>query len=170
MRRAVRMLAAGLCAGALAAPAGADWLAFDMKAAGREAPARTVAAVEAVDSWFTTLATLLFADVEGLEPGVYAVAMLEQADCADAAVGEVYRRATDAAEAPTGALGELVVAPDRTATRTLSIKPDELNASAEKLTVTEMRGHALVFRTAAGSGIAACGVMPAGAAEPEAAD
>ncbi len=141
---------------AVAAPAGADWLTFEMKG-----EARTIGTVEAVDSWFTTLATLLF-EMDGLAPGTYAVVMLDQAGCAQAAAGQVYRRAGDAPTAPTGALGELVVAPDGTTTRTLSIKPDRLNDASEKLTVTEMRGHALVFRAVADASapIVACGAIP----------
>lgn len=162
--RGLRLFAAGL-AGLAAAPAAADWAAFEMTAEGPGAP-RRVGAVEAVDSWFTTLATLVF-EVEGLAPGTYPVALLEQADCAGAAAGRVYRRDSDPAEAPAGALGEFVVAADGAHTRTLTIKPPKLDAGAEKLTVTEMRGHALVFLAAAGAppGVAACGAVPAAAPE-----
>lgn len=160
--RTWRLFAAGL-AGLAAAPAAADWAEFEMTA---DDPPRRVGAVEAVDSWFTTLATLVF-EVEGLAPGTYPVALLEQADCAGAAAGRVYRRDSDPAEAPAGALGEFVVAADGAHTRTLTIKPPKLDAAAEKLTVTEMRGHALVLLAAAGAppGVAACGAVPA--APPE---
>lgn len=141
-----------------AATAAADSLELDMRAATPER--ETVARIEAVDSWFTTLATLLF-EVDGLEPGAYSVVLLEQADCRDAAAGSIYRRPEDPLEAPTGALGEIAVTPDGGVTRTLSLKPPKLVAEAEKLTVTEMRGHALVFRAGGASGaVAACGVMP----------
>ena len=164
MKRALRP-ALGLAFGLAAAPAAADWLQFEMRAQDAAGPGPAIGAVEAVDSWFTTLATLIF-ELEGLAPGDYAVVMLEQADCAGAAQGAVYRRETDAPAAPTGALGAYAVAADGTATRTLSIKPDRLNAAAEKLTVTEMRGHALAFRGAAGA-LAACGAIPEGQETPE---
>lgn len=158
MRPWARTLAVcAACAICAAAPARADWAAFEMRA-----PSGAVAAVEAVDSWFTTLATLIF-DAVALPPGAYAVALLAQADCERAGAGAVYRRDGDPADAPTGALGEIAVAADGTATRTLTVKPPRLDAGAEKLTVTEMRGHALVFRTA--GGVAACGVVPAEPAE-----
>lgn len=152
-----RLAVCAVCAMCAAAPAQADWAAFEMRA-----PTGPVAAVEAVDSWFTTLATLIF-DAVALPPGAYAVTLLAQADCERAGAGGVYRRDGDPADAPTGALGEIAVAADGTATRTLTIKPPRLDAGAEKLTVTEMRGHALVFRAA--DGVAACGVIPA--APPE---
>ena len=157
--RLARVLAVGAAAAVAASAARADWATFEMRA-----PSGAVATVEAVDSWFTTLATLVF-DAVALPSGAYAVTLLEQADCERAGAGSVYRRDGDPAEAPIGALGEIVVAPDGTATRTLTVKPPRLDAGAEKLTVTEMRGHALVFRASA-SGIAACGVIPALPAEP----
>lgn len=160
MRRArlLRMYAMGLGGMVIAAPAVADWLAFEVNAVGT-APVATVGTIEAVDSWFTTLATLMF-EIDGLQPGTYDIVMLEQADCVHPGEGTIYRRVGDAATVPAGALGEFVVGADGATTRTLSVKPEYLQLDTERLTVTEMRGHALVFRTAAAEPVA-CGAIPA---------
>lgn len=167
MRRcAIWAVAAGLAGASV--PAAADWLEIEMNAGGDAAA--PVGRIEAVDSWFTTLATLMF-EVEGLPPGAYEVVMLEQEHCEGAAEGRPYRRAGDPPDSvPAGAFGAFVVAPDGETTRTLSVKPEFLKHPDGRLTVTEMRGHALAFlgeagaaagATAAGSTIvAACGVIP----------
>ena len=155
MRRwAIGAVAAGLAG--VSVPAGADWLEIEMNAGGDAAP---VGRIEAVDSWFTTLATLMF-EVDGLPPGAYAVVMLEQESCERAGDGRVYRRPGDPDSDPAGAFGDFVVAADGATTRTLSVKPEFLSRPDGRLTVTEMRGHALVFR--AEDAVAACGVIPAG--------
>ena len=163
MRRcAVWAVAAGLAGAPV--PAAADWLEIEMRAGGGDAAA-PVGRIEAVDSWFTTLATLMF-EVEGLPPGAYAVVMLEQEDCERAAEGRPYRRPGEPPDSvPAGAFGDFVVAPDGATTRTLSVKPEFLSHPDGRLTVTEMRGHALVFRGGAGASpgattVAACGVIP----------
>ena len=109
---------------------------------------------------FTTLATLVF-EVDGLPA--------RRLCGGDAGAGRLRaRRGRGASIAapgdpdtdPAGAFGDFVVAADGATTRTLSVKPEFLSRPDGRLTVTEMRGHALVFR--AGDAVAACGVIPAG--------
>ena len=78
------------------------------------------------------------------------------------AAGPVYDRDDEKYGAVRGALGEIVVTPDGAVTRTLSIKPPELVDGVEKLTVTEMRGRALVIHKAGGGPDTrvACGIVP----------
>ena len=59
-------------------------------------------------------------------------------------------------------LGEIEVTPDGEVTRTLSLKPPQLVAGADKVTVSEMRGHALVIHHAnmAADSRIACGIVP----------
>ncbi len=156
-------LLAAITAALIAAPANADWFDFKMHGA-QGGEGQPVASVEAVDSWFTTLATLLFQYEPGaLAPGTYGVAMLAQTDCADASAGQVYRRPDDQ-DIPSGVFGEIEMAADGTGTRSISIHAERLGGPLEKLTVGELRGHVLVFHAPAMDGAApaviACGTMP----------
>jgi Cu/Zn superoxide dismutase len=160
-----------------AAPASADWTEIRIHQVGPDGIGAEMGVVEAVDSWFTLLATLVF-DISGLVPGEYRVWLHDVADCGAAAVdgvvlaghaaGPVYDRADDNDGAVRGQLGDIVVTPDGEVTRTLSLRPPEMVDGVDKLTVTEMRGRALVIhRTGTGPDTRiACGVIPRAEDDP----
>ncbi len=156
------------------APAFADWTEIRMNRIGPDGVGAEIGLVEAIDSWFTTLATLMF-DISGLAPGTYKVWLHHVPDCGTATVegillaghaaGPVYDRDDGIEGMVRGHLGEIEITPDGEVTRTLSIKPPALIDGAEKLTVTEMRGRALVIHRT-GDGLdtrVACGVVPVAA-------
>ena len=154
-----------------AAPVSADWTEIRVYQVSPDGVGDEIGMVEAVDSWFTTLATLMF-DISGLPPGDYRVWLHDAPDCGAAtidgvvlaghAAGPVYDRDNGAGGWVRGHLGSIEITPDGEVTRTLSMKPPELVDGAEKLTVTEMRGRALVIhRAGAGPDTrVACGIIP----------
>lgn len=175
--RTRRVLWAALLAMVWSMPAAADWTEVPMHRVGPDGVGDQMGMVEAIDSWFTTLATLMF-DISGLPPGTYKVWLHDVPDCGSATVGgvvlaghaagPVYDRDDGLAEIVHGHLGDIEVTPAGEVTRTLSIKPPELIDSADKLTVTEMRGHALVIHRS-GDGPdtrVACGVIPLAEDQP----
>lgn len=159
------------------APAHADWTEIRVHQVHSDGVGAEIGMVEAVDSWFTSLATLVF-DISGLAPGEYRVWLHDVADCGAATVdgvvlaghaaGPVYDRADDNDAAVRGQLGDIVVTPDGEVTRTLSIKPPEIVDGVDKLTVTEMRGRALmIHRSGAGPDTRiACGLIPLAEDDP----
>lgn len=115
---------------------------------------RPVGMVQAVDSWFTTLATLIF-DISDMPPGRYQVALHQGEDCGQ--IGPVYDPVSGAV--PLGAFPDFDVAADGSTPRTIGLKPPELTAGSRKITVLEMREHLLVFHRDGAP--AACGLIPA---------
>lgn len=161
----------------LAGPAVADWTEIRVHEVSAEGIGDEMGMVEAIDSWFTTLATLMF-DISGLPPGTYKVWLHDVPDCGAAqvegvvlaghAAGPIYHGGEADAGYVRGHLGDIEVTPDGAVTRTLSIKPPALVDGADKLTVTEMRGRALVIHRA-GTGPdtrVACGVVPLAEDDP----
>ena len=156
---------------AWAAPVSADWTEIPVHQVGPDGVGDKIGMVEAVDSWFTTLATLLF-DISGLPAGQYRVWLHDVPDCGAAAIdgvvlaghaaGPVYDGDGAIGGWVRGHLGDIEVTSEGEVTRTLSMKPPELVDGAEKLTVTEMRGRALVIHRAGGGPDTrvACGVIP----------
>ena len=150
-----------------AAPVVADWTEVRIHRIDADGVGDELGVVELVDSWFTSLATLLF-DISGLAPGTYAIRLHDNPNC-DAA-GPVYTGDGVDNGWVRGQLGEIAVTPAGEVTRTLSLKPPQLVAGADKVTVSEMRGHALVIHHAnmAAESRIACGIVPR--AEDDAAD
>ena len=142
-----------------AAPVAADWTEVRIHRIDHDGVGDELGVVELVDSWFTSLATLLF-DISGLAPGTYAVRLHDNPNC-DAA-SRVYTGDGVDDGWVRGQLGEIEVTPGGEVTRTLSLKPPQLVAGADKVTVSEMRGHALVIHRAdtGTDSRVACGIVP----------
>lgn len=142
-----------------ASEAQADTLEFDVKMLGGDKAGQIVSHVQAVDSWFTTLATLIF-EMKGMPEGTYQMSLHEGAACEP--VGPIYDPVAletgTASEKPLGAFPDFVVAADGSAPRTIGLKPPSLVSGAPKIGVLDMRGHALVFHLDGDP--AACGLVP----------
>ena len=67
------------------APASADWTEIRVHQVSPNGVGAELGMVEAVDSWFTTLATLMF-DISGLPPGKYKVWLHDVPDCGAAPI------------------------------------------------------------------------------------
>jgi len=148
-----------------AAPVAADWTEVRIHRIGADGAGVELGVVELVDSWFTSLATLLF-DISGLAPGTYAVRLHDSPNC-DAA-SPVYTGDGVDDGWVRGQLGEIEVTPGGAVTRTLSLRPPQLVAGADKVTVREMRGHALVIHQAdtGTDSRVACGIVPLAEDDP----
>jgi len=166
-----------LMAGLWTAPALADWTEIHMHQVGPDGVGAEMGMVEAVDSWFTSLATLVF-DISGLAPGQYKVWLHDVPDCAAAefdglvlagyAAGPVYDRDDGHGGSVRGHLGDLEVTSEGEVTRTISVRPPKVVDGVDKVTVTEMRGRALIIHRAASGPDTrvACGVIRLAEEEP----
>jgi len=159
------------------APVSADWTEIRIHQVGPDGIGVEMGMVEAVDSWFTSLATLVF-DISGLAPGQYKVWLHDVPDCGAAAVdgvvlaayaaGPVYDRDDGHEGLVRGHLGDLAVTPEGEVTRTISVRPPKVVDGVDKVTVTEMRGRALIIHRA-GPGPdtrVACGIIASADEEP----
>ena len=80
-----RIFCLSLLVGLWTAPAFADWTEIRIHQVGPDGVGAEMGMVEAVDSWFTSLATLMF-DISGLPPGAYKVWLHEVPACGAAAI------------------------------------------------------------------------------------
>lgn len=156
-----------------AAPGRADSVYISMHLTARDGAGAGVGTIQAVDSWFTTLATLLY-DLSGLPPGEHGLTLHDNADCGPA--GGVPGMAAGAIYHPEGApvwdgrkRGEfpsITVGADGTAKNSVGLKPPQFTDADRKVTVGELRGHALVINEAGTGRRIACGVIRFGDPEP----
>ena len=155
-----------------AAPGHADSVHIPMRLTAEDGVGASVGTIQAVDSWFTTLATLLY-DLSGLPPGEHGLTLHDNADCRPA--GGVPGMAAGAIYHPEGApvwdgrkRGEfpsITVDADGTAKNSVGLKPPQFTDADLKVTVGELRGHALVINEETTGRRIACGVIRFG--EPE---
>lgn len=151
----------------------ADSVYISMHLTARDGAGAGVGTIQAVDSWFTTLATLLY-DLSGLPPGEHGLTLHDNADCGPA--GGVPGMAAGAIYHPEGApvwdgrkRGEfpsITVGADGTAKNSVGLKPPQFTDADRKVTVGELRGHALVINEAGTGRRIACGVIRFGDPEP----
>ena len=155
-----------------AAPGHADSVHIPMRLTAEDGVGASVGTIEAVGSWFTTLATLLY-DLSGLPPGEHGLTLHDNADCGPA--GGVPGMAAGAIYHPDGApvwdgrkRGEfpsITVDADGTAKNSVGLKPPQFTDADLKVTVGELRGHALVINEETTGRRIACGVIRFG--DPE---
>ena len=149
-----------------AKPGRADSVYISMHLTVEEGAGASVGTVQAVDSWFTTLATLMY-DLSGLPPGEHLLTLHDNADCGPA--GGVPGMAAGAIYHPEGApvwegrkRGEfpsVTVEADGTVKNSVGLKPPQFTDATEKVTVGELRGHALIISEAGTGRRIACGVI-----------
>ena len=155
-----------------ATPGRADSVYIPMHLTAPDGAGASVGTIQAVDSWFTTLATLLY-DLSGLPPGEHGLTLHDNADCGPA--GGVPGMAAGAIYHPEGApvwdgkkRGEfpsIMVDADGTAKNSVGLKPPQFTDADLKVTVGELRGHALVINETRTGRRIACGVIRFG--DPE---
>ena len=112
-------------------------------------------AIWAVDSWFLTLVTLNFG-LSNVPSGSYQVRLHERPDCGRP--GGVYNPYGDMPGQRIGDLLSNMVVENGILTGIHGIKPPTLTSEAHKLTVIEMRGHALLLHSGGTDDVVACGV------------
>jgi len=122
-----------------------------------------VGLVHAVDSWFTTLATLGF-QLKDLPPGLLDVKLHSEAECDNP--GPVYNPYEVESGYRIGDLMQVTVSADGSLVGKHGVKPPLLTADIHKITVTEMRGHTLVFVSHKDDDFEACGEVREGEFEP----
>ena len=116
-------------------------------------------AIWAVDSWFLTLVTLDF-KLSGVPEGSYEVLLYDLPECAHP--GDVYNPFGDTPGQRVGDLLPEMVSENGALTGIHGIKPPTLTADSHKLTVIEMRGHALLLRSKETKQTLACGIVREG--------
>ena len=116
-------------------------------------------AIWAVDSWFLTLVTLDF-KLSGVPEGSYEVLLYDLPECAHP--GDVYNPFGDTPGQRVGDLLPEMVSENGALTGIHGIKPPTLTADSHKLTVIEMRGHALLLRSKETKQTLACGIVGEG--------
>ena len=143
----------------------ADSVYIDMVRVGDTHAGRPLGSIWAVDSWFLTLVTLNFG-LSNVPSGSYQVRLHEVPDCERP--GDVYNPYGDIPGQRIGDLLSDMVVENGILTGIHGIKPPTLTSEAHKLTVIEMRGHALLLHFV-GVGdvgdvddVVACGVVREG--------
>jgi hypothetical protein len=137
----------------------ADSVYIDMVRVDGEDAAGPLGAIWAVDSWFLTLVTLNF-KLSDVPSGSYQVRLHEMPDCDKP--GDVYNPYGDFPGQRIGDLLSEMVPKNGALTGIYGIKPPTLTAEAHKLTVIEMRGHALLLHSGGNDDVLACGVVREG--------
>ena len=143
----------------LSTPAVADSVYVDMARIDDGHEGSQLGTIWAVDSWFLTLVTLNFR-LSGVPHGSYQVRLHEMPDCKNP--GEVYNPFGDELGQRVGDLLAEMVPENGILGGIHGIKPPTLTADAHKLTVIEMRGHALLLFSGDNDAALACGVVREG--------
>ena len=141
----------------------ADSVYVDVVRTKGEAENTNFGLIHLVDSWFTTLATLGF-DLNRLPPGLLDVKLHMGEDCDKP--GPVYNPYEVEGGHRIGDLLQVMVTSNGSLVGKHGVKPPVLTADTHKITVTEMRGHTLVFASQGNSKFEACGQVREGEFEP----
>ena len=139
--------------------ANADSVYIDMQRTDQGHVGTPLGAIWAVDSWFLTLVTLDF-KLSGVPEGSYEVLLYDSPECTGP--GNVYNPYRDAPGQRVGDLLPEMVSENGDLTGIHGIKPPTLTADSHKLTVIEMRGHALILRSNETKQTLACGIVREG--------
>ena len=141
----------------------ADSVYIDVAVTKGPAKHTNVGLIHAVDSWFTTLATLGF-QLNGFPPGLLDVKLHSESECDNP--GPVYNLYEVESGYRIGDLMQVTVSEDGSLVGKHGVKPPLLTADTHKITVTEMRGHTLVFVSHNNDDFGACGKVREGEFEP----
>ena len=141
----------------------ADSVYIDVEVTKGPAKHTNIGLIHAVDSWFTTLATLGF-ELKDLPPGPLEVKLHTESECDNP--GPVYNPYEVDSGYRIGDLMQVTVGADGSLVGQHGVKPPLLTADTHKITVTEMRGHTLVFVSHKNSDFVACGKVREGEFEP----
>ena len=141
----------------------ADSVYIDVEVTKGPAKHTNVGLIHAVDSWFTTLATLGF-QLNDFPPGLLDVKLHSESECDNP--GPVYNPYEVESGYRIGDLMQVMVSEDGSLVGKHGVKPPLLTANTHKITVTEMRGHTLVFVSHNNDDFEACGKVREGEFEP----